>query len=86
MLTASRGLLFAQGVSGYQPLRKDRRKPLEDGSQRPMPRRYSITDRAAVLAAEGDEALASLREDFYVTAGSEAVRKRIEASAMSFVN
>lgn len=32
-----KGLLFAQGVSGYQPLRKDRRKRLEDGSQRPMP-------------------------------------------------
>lgn len=25
-----KGLLFAQGVSGYQPLRKDRRKRLEE--------------------------------------------------------
>ncbi|MQX91002.1 hypothetical protein [Sinorhizobium meliloti] len=30
--------------------------------------------------------LASLPEDFKATAGSEAVRKRVEASAMSFVN
>lgn len=36
-----KGLLFAQGVSGYQPLRKDRRKRLEElqtGDGRELPR------------------------------------------------
>ena len=35
-----KGLLFAQGVGGYEPLRRDRRKQLEDlrtGDGRPMP-------------------------------------------------
>lgn len=35
-----KGLLFAQGVSGYEPLRRDRRKRLEDlttGDGRPLP-------------------------------------------------
>ncbi len=35
-----KGLLFAQGVSGYEPLRRDRRKRLEElttGDGRPLP-------------------------------------------------
>ena len=35
-----KGLLFAQGVGGYEPLRRDRRKRLEDlrtGDGRPLP-------------------------------------------------
>ncbi len=41
MFNKVKGLLFAQGVSGYQPLRKDRRKRLEElqtGDGRELPR------------------------------------------------
>ena len=40
MSIASRGLLFCQGIPGYEPLRRDRRQRLEElqtGDGRPLP-------------------------------------------------
>lgn len=73
-----KGLLFAQGVSGYEPLRRDRRKRLEElrtGDGRELPRHLTAQilrelDRLELLLAqikaveaERDAELAQARED-----------------------
>jgi transposase len=72
-----KGLLFAQGVSGYEPLRRDRRKRLEElrtGDGRELPRHLTVQilrelDRLELLLAqikaveaERDAELAQARE------------------------
>ena len=73
-----KGLLFAQGVSGYQPLRRDRRAQLEQlqtGDGRPLPdhmkrqisreldRLELLLEQIKVVAAERDVLLVSAAED-----------------------
>jgi transposase len=44
-----KGLLFSQGITGYQPLRRDRRKRLDElqtGDDRPLPDHLKAQDRS----------------------------------------
>jgi transposase len=73
-----KGLLFAQGVSGYEPLRRDRRAQLEQlqtGDGRPLPdhmkrqisreldRLELLLEQIKAVAAERDALLVSAAED-----------------------
>jgi len=73
-----KGLLFAQGVSGYEPLRRDRRAQLEQlqtGDGRPLPdhmkrqisreldRLELLLEQIKAVAAERDVLLVSAAED-----------------------
>jgi transposase len=77
-LNRVKGLLFAQGVSGYEPLRRDRRAQLEQlqtGDGRPLPdhmkrqisreldRLELLLEQIKAVAAERDALLVSAAED-----------------------
>jgi transposase len=59
-----KGLVFSQGVSGYEPLRRDRRQRLDDlrtGDSRPLPPRRptcSITSNVSTIPSDAIRPLA----------------------------
>ncbi|MET2832263.1 IS110 family transposase [Mesorhizobium shangrilense] len=83
-----KGLLFAQGVSGYVPLRKDRRKQLESlrtGDGRPLPKHISAQierelDRLELLlehivaVEHARDAMIAVTKDVMTTASTPAAR------------
>ncbi len=77
-----KGLLFAQGVSGYQPLRKDRRKRLQTGDGRELPKHLK-----AQINRELDrlELLDRYRQSDFVVTGGVAAQDLIVTEGGKFL-
>jgi transposase len=93
MVNRIKGLLFAQGVSGYAPLRRDRRAKLEQlrtGDGRPLPQylKWQIVreiDRLELLL-EQIKAVKAERDDMLAAAKEAAILNPAEGLFRSFSN